>query len=695
MPSLVAVEHGLEQERSLLEQLAAQWAPADEACVTLVEVDEDGLSTTGVRAVDGFLHSVGAGDDVIVVLVVRDWERGEQTLARLVEKIRSRGELWRLRTWVVGAYDREIQHPTKDALERLLATRAAVNLQGALVLAGSTAVKARLAGVDGVGMVADAVWALTSGRLAEHPNAWEQVRVWWVATESFTSWAPRAGAAEVARAVAEALDEGPLKPDSSPTAGHFEDLGRSWVDKRGIGTEGEYARLVADSRGDLFQLLRLEDSAAQLVPDAWAASADREYIDAAGAPLARVRRGLRANTQEILRGRSGSADLGHLLALQREVDTILRGESGVQRAARFLNGVADEVDRRAREVAARPRPHPEDLDPATARQDLVLALENLPEPRPWGVRAAVVGAIAAVIGASLAPAWAAALAGSSIVAMGMMLAGRRRRITKARLRYLEEAGRHLRAMAEEEAFTAWADLIERVSRHAGAFHGEMNEKVDIEQAVEPTAGSLAERLHRWWRACVSIRQALGSRTDHLEVLPTGQFTTLFPADEVELQALRQTEVRDVQQAVEEAAHQARDLLRDVSLSDDDPQGRLAGLMSVLELSVWTLPTLLDSVPAARQAARSTFAEPNRPAGPAWTGQAEPTSVVCGPPSVLAALALDGGTVSHSRDNGRLVRLWASPVMTAPPEPWQAPQVAPVPSRPNPTRLPPDPDEVGA
>lgn len=680
MANLVLVEPGLTTTRTLLDTLESTWLPLDGRSLTIVDVTEAGIDEKGLAEVDGFLQSVGADDDVTLVLVVANWEDCHARLAAAVGTLRRRAVLWRLRTWVVGQHDPE-SSPSAETFQGLFDLRGDTGLDGVLVVAWSTVVKAQTHSVDRAGMMADCVWALTVGRLAEHVNAFEELGAWYVGTTSFTSWAPRAGADQVAHAVNEVLERGPLGRLDNQLLTAYEDRGAQWVRDRGIGSTEELARLTSDARGDLYELLRLEDHASLLAPDSWATSIDRDYLTAAAAPLGRFKRQVRGNVREQLNGRDGEPRGGHRAALLAALDDLLRDEAGVKKASRFLNGVHAELVAVSKRVSNTDRDTADAHQVSVRRADLVKAVELLPEPGPWFVRSAVIVALVAVVTIPSRPATAAVVGSVIALALGMLLLFRRRRAERARERYQKAAGEQLRLLAQEFVFGEWSRMVAALITYCGSFRGPAGEIVDIEQTSEPPPDSLAARLLRLWHAALAAREGLVADTGRSQPPGGGEFMHFYPSNEREARAVEQAEAVPVTTAVNQARDKARDTLSRLTLAEAEPSVLLDPLTNLLHLSVWTLPLLLQNVPSALDAAVASVETPNSPAindhrftlrsAVTWT---------CARSDVLHALRVGSGIDEHrasvSSDSGRVVRLTATPAMMAPP-----PQPVDLPPRP--------------
>ena len=670
MASLVLVEPGLDTPRTLLDTLEATWLPLAGGSLTIVDVTESGLGEQGLTEVDGFLQSVGADEDVTLVLMVASWEGCDGRLASAVETVRRRAVLWRLRTWVVGQHDPEAP-PSTGAFERLFDVRGETSLDGVLVVSWSTVVKAQTHSVDRAGIMADCVWALTVGRLAEHVNAFEDLGAWYVGTTSFTSWAPRAGADQVARAVSEVLERGALGRLDTQLLAAYEERGAQWVRDRGIGSAEELARLTSDSRGDLYRLLELEDHASLLAPDSWATSIDRDYLTAAAAPLGRFKRQVRGNVREQLYGRDGEPSRGHRAALLAAVDDLLREEAGVKKASRFLNGVHAELVAVSRRVANTERDTADAAEVAMRRADLVKAVEVLPEPRPWFVRSAVIVALVTVVTISSRPATAAIVGSVSALALGLLLIYRRWRAQNARVRYQKAATEQLELLAQEFVFGEWSRMVAALITYCGSFRGPAGEIVDIEQTTEPPPDSLAARLLRLWQAALAAREGLTTETERSAAPDGGAFMRFYPTNDRETRGLEQAEAVPVTAAVNEARQQAQDTLSRLTLAEAEPSRLLNPLTDLLHLAVWTLPLLLTNVPAAQDAAVAAVGAPNSPAvnDQRFTLRGTVTWT-CASSDVLHALrqgiSIDEHRAAVSSDVGRVVRLTATPAVMAPP-----------------------------
>jgi hypothetical protein len=539
-----------------------------------------------------------------------------------------------------------------------------------LVVSWSTVVKAQTREVDRAGMMADCVWALTVGRLAEQVNAFEDLGAWYIGTTSFTSWAPRATADQVARAVSDVLESRPLGRLDTQLLTAFEERGHQWVRARGIGSTEELTRLTSDARGDLYRLLQLDDHASLLAPDSWATSIDRGYLTAAAAPLGRFKRQVRGNVRERLDGRHGEPSRGHRAALLSAVDDLVREEAGVRKASRFLNGVHSELVAVAKEVANTERATADAERVAMRRVDLVKAVEVLPEPRPWFVRAYVVAALIAVVAIPFRPVTAAVLGSVVGLALAMLLVFRRWRAQIARVRYQEAAAEQLRLIAQEFVFGEWRRMVSDLNTYCGSFRGPAGEIVDIEQTSEPPPDSLAARLLRLWQAALAVRDGLSAATERSEPPDGGDFVHFFPANDQQARTLEKAEAVPVATAVNQARQRAHDTLGQLTLAEAEPSQLLDPLTDLLHLAVWTLPLLVDEVPAARDAAVASVAEANSPAvnDERFTLR-ETVTWTCASSHVLQALQDRTGIDEHhstvSSDVGRVVRLTATPVLMAP------------------------------
>ena len=89
MANLVLVEPGLQATRTLLDTLESTWLPLDGGSLTLIDVTDAGVDEHGLADLDAFLQSVGADEDVTLVLLVSTWESCHERLAAAVGTLRA------------------------------------------------------------------------------------------------------------------------------------------------------------------------------------------------------------------------------------------------------------------------------------------------------------------------------------------------------------------------------------------------------------------------------------------------------------------------------------------------------------------------------------------------------------------------------------------------------------------------------
>lgn len=473
-------------------------------------------------------------------------------------------------------------------------------------------------------------------------------------------------------------------------------MGAQWVEDRKIGTEQEYRALTTCATGDLFEILAMPDSSAELRPDAWAAGIDREYLVASGVPLARFRRTLKANARELLEGPRESPDSGHLRALRAAVDKLLREPAGIKRTARFLNGVTAALQARATDVGNAARTTADQFDPPGRRRRLVNRVGILPDSRPWLVGSVPLICVATVAVTGLSPLAAAIGAAAATGGLGLGVGSLRYMANRGRVGYLQEAAGKLRAIGDEAVHAQWAAMIRQLADAAGEFIGEMHTQEEIEDAILATPGSLAAELSKLRKLLLGVTADLRAAQVAVELShPAVEgFAVFYPDTPAEVAALTDIDSRISQAACEDAKTNVADSLRDLSLDDGVPELCCQRIRDLLAPPVWTLASLAEDVDAARAEAVAVLEQANLPAVPVDPAcHAAATHMLCGPPAALHWLP-GADRQRASDDHGRAVRVWVQPLPLAltGPEPieWPVPEPEPVP-----VPVPGDPEEIGA
>lgn len=614
------------------------------------ECDSEGrLADTSALAT--LLDRVGFAHTADILVLSADLDQAAPTLRAAAN---AAAELPNARYWLLTVAP---ETPSQEQIDEFMAATSGVNLKGILFPAMSTSARARLAVLDRVGMSADAIWALTAGGVTDHPNALEDRAMWSVASQSFTSLAADDWrySPPVTRALIAVLtgNSGPLKPPDARTLDAYTEKGRQWVRDRNIGADPEWRDLVASSRGDLFRLLELRSDGSLFQPEGWAAAIDRSYLEAAGAPLAEFKREVRSNARQLLHGREDGDILGHLPVLGADLDECLRVESGLLACSRFINGAADELRIAAEAVAARSAAEP-DLDPKTARADLVAAVAELPSVRPWFIRSLAIGVAAVAVATTLPPVAAAGVAALAVGGSGVLLGRQRNRAQAARAAYVASVQARLRGLAEQYALGQWKAMIDELKAALGVFVDANQAMADMEVAVAPPPTTKAGRLFLLWSG---MRQLLSDAEAPVHPDPPdgGRFAAWFPADWQEVQQLDQPDLPVVAEAVDHTTNALRDKLRELSLQAD-PDALITQITAIPQAPQWTLEALLADIPPARDRARKQLGQENSPARPA--ASEAPVRITCAPGNTAAQVA-DGrrDLESEATDPNRVVRLW--------------------------------------
>jgi hypothetical protein len=493
---------------------------------------------------EGFMRRMRATDDLTLVHLVEPINHetlNNEVADGLVDDVRAVDEALRKRFPAMRAVEscvlidlgRTWSDQARQAAARLLEVAADTRIGAILAVTGSTAASVAGDRADRAGILADTAWALTAGALTGLHGFTDHVRVWAVASNSFTVDTSAWALLSTTGVVAEAVDRGPLFRPSEGILDGADKKGAQWVADRSIGTSGERDLIRSGFAGDSRGLLDISQEPILAVqPQDWATAADREFMRVAGAPLRRFTQIVRGNAEALAIGHEDAR--GHVHSLDDALTAELRLHAGCLRAGRFVNGAANALSEAVRQVANEPRTDPSDVPVDRGRKDLERAVSALAEVRPWSVRVALVALLMLVMTQALALPIALLAAPAVVGLLWLWNRRARNRAVEARNKYVELIQSRIRALADQRLFEAQLELIKRVQAHLGAFLDDRDVMVIMEVAETPPENTRAADVMRIWRDLREVR-ALFQTPDHTfesiqPIPPSGQFFLTYPRD---------------------------------------------------------------------------------------------------------------------------------------------------------------------